>query len=427
MEFPLFGDLIVGGIKIKDGLFIGDTYAAQDIEFIFNNKITHIINCSCTELPNHFEGQGIEYLGVPWEETDTQILFDQRGQTLAIICEFVEKARELGESVLIHSVKGQSRASCAICAYLMQRYRWGFYKTLEFLDSRRPDLEIRRNFFEQLKVLADNISKKIKVSNDWNTMASVDPETKQEEIVIRNTFLNSKIDVNAPNMYIMRKKSRSKKKKGEKKRQKIKWADKTGKKRSIRTGVLPCGDLKRRLSYDRNATPEKGILKTRRINFTYLKEKIATEEREKLTKDLNSKNVTKTEPPKQVKPQSVGASLQRGKRSASSKRRDDSGSRPNKRLLGEVKKKRKTLSQSNSSKRLDSVKSAKRGGTPRRRKDGSDSTKKISNSYSRKQESEDHKMERKPNGYSRPPIGKKAVFNSALEKYKNESKHFLTV
>jgi hypothetical protein len=28
MDFPLFGDMIVGGIKIKDGLFIGDTYAA---------------------------------------------------------------------------------------------------------------------------------------------------------------------------------------------------------------------------------------------------------------------------------------------------------------------------------------------------------------------------------------------------------------
>ena len=29
MNFPLFPDYIVGGIKIKDGLFIGDIYAAQ--------------------------------------------------------------------------------------------------------------------------------------------------------------------------------------------------------------------------------------------------------------------------------------------------------------------------------------------------------------------------------------------------------------
>ena len=34
----------VGAIKIKDALFIGDELAAQDLEFVVNNKVTHIIN-----------------------------------------------------------------------------------------------------------------------------------------------------------------------------------------------------------------------------------------------------------------------------------------------------------------------------------------------------------------------------------------------
>lgn len=29
MAFALLGDCVVGGIKVKDGLFIGDQYAAQ--------------------------------------------------------------------------------------------------------------------------------------------------------------------------------------------------------------------------------------------------------------------------------------------------------------------------------------------------------------------------------------------------------------
>jgi hypothetical protein len=33
-----------GAIKIMDGLFIGDEFAAQDLEFVVTNKITHIIN-----------------------------------------------------------------------------------------------------------------------------------------------------------------------------------------------------------------------------------------------------------------------------------------------------------------------------------------------------------------------------------------------
>jgi len=39
-------DDMIGAIKIKDGLFIGDEFAAQDMEFVVANKVTRIINCS---------------------------------------------------------------------------------------------------------------------------------------------------------------------------------------------------------------------------------------------------------------------------------------------------------------------------------------------------------------------------------------------
>ena len=35
---------MIGAIKIKDGLFIGDELASQDLEFVVNNKVTHVIN-----------------------------------------------------------------------------------------------------------------------------------------------------------------------------------------------------------------------------------------------------------------------------------------------------------------------------------------------------------------------------------------------
>lgn len=37
-----------------------------------------------------------------------------------------------------------------IAVYLMRKYRWSLLKTLEFLNSRRPDLEIRSTFITQL-------------------------------------------------------------------------------------------------------------------------------------------------------------------------------------------------------------------------------------------------------------------------------------
>ena len=62
------------------------------------------------------------------------------------IFEFIELALSKAESVLIHSVRGQTRASCAIAAYLMRKYKWALLKTLEFLNARRPELEIRATF-----------------------------------------------------------------------------------------------------------------------------------------------------------------------------------------------------------------------------------------------------------------------------------------
>lgn len=43
------GDMI-GAIKIKDGLFIGDEMAAQDLEFVVANKVTRIIKYNFSNI-----------------------------------------------------------------------------------------------------------------------------------------------------------------------------------------------------------------------------------------------------------------------------------------------------------------------------------------------------------------------------------------
>lgn len=43
---PMMRPDMIGAIKIKDALFIGDELAAQDLEFVASNKVTHIINCA---------------------------------------------------------------------------------------------------------------------------------------------------------------------------------------------------------------------------------------------------------------------------------------------------------------------------------------------------------------------------------------------
>ena len=67
---------MIGAIKIKDGLFIGDEFAAQDLEFVVANKVTHIINCSGRQTMNHWEQIGVVYLTYNWLDQEHQILFD---------------------------------------------------------------------------------------------------------------------------------------------------------------------------------------------------------------------------------------------------------------------------------------------------------------------------------------------------------------
>ena len=73
---------------------------------------------------------------------------DSRDDNARSIFDFIEEAVKKTESVLVHSVRGQSRSATVIASYLMRKYRWGLMKTLEFLQSRRPDLEIRANFIQ---------------------------------------------------------------------------------------------------------------------------------------------------------------------------------------------------------------------------------------------------------------------------------------
>ncbi|KRW99053.1 hypothetical protein PPERSA_11654 [Pseudocohnilembus persalinus] len=187
----MIDDNMIGAIKIKDGLFIGDELAAKDLEFIVTNKVTHIINTSGKQIANFWENIGIAYLTLFWVENDNQVLFDPRNETVNEILDFVNEAHEQGESVLVHSVRGQSRACCVLASFFMMKYKWTLYKTLEFLNSRRPDLEIRASFFHQLTQLEQKLQKMgIGASySQWDPKLNTNDG---EDLVLTNTFLNAK-------------------------------------------------------------------------------------------------------------------------------------------------------------------------------------------------------------------------------------------
>jgi len=130
------------------------------------------------------------------------------------IFNFIEQAFKKSESVLVHSVRGQTRASSIIAIYLIKKYRWSLMKTLEFLNARRPDLEIRASFIQQLQDFEARLTAQGQgpKSFTWNELSSAPGKhivnnlspgiipnvLEKEELVLRNTFVNSQMGAIVP-------------------------------------------------------------------------------------------------------------------------------------------------------------------------------------------------------------------------------------
>ncbi len=159
------------------------------------NKVTHIINCAGRQVPNHWEPIGVKYLTYFWLDQDSQVILDSKDQVANECFAFITEALEKGDSVLVHSVKGQSRACTIVAAWIMRRYQWTLLKTLEFLNSRRPDLEIRANFIHQLtahenRLVSTGLGPK---TSKWTEVFEKTNEFENEELLLRNTYLNAQM------------------------------------------------------------------------------------------------------------------------------------------------------------------------------------------------------------------------------------------
>ncbi len=176
--------------KIKEGFYIGDKISAISIDVIIQFKITHMINATGNQIMNQWESIGISYLTLNWSETPSQILFDSKDEIANRIVEFVDGSLlGKGEGLLAHSFKGQNRVCIVVLIYLMKKYKWGLNKSMQFLKSKKQDVDIPIYFLEQLKHFEMRLKSRKELNNTdipWEFEGLKDPEEK----LLRNTYLN---------------------------------------------------------------------------------------------------------------------------------------------------------------------------------------------------------------------------------------------
>ena len=175
--------------KVKEGFYIGDKMSAICIEVIIQFKITHILNTTGTQVMNNWESIGIKYLTLNWTENENQILFDNKDEISNKIVEFIDKGIEEGEGLLAHSFKGQNRGCIVVIIYLMKKYRWSLNKSMEYLKSKKKDIDITPYFFKQLCNLEKRLLKRNEINIKdipWEFSNLKNPEEK----LLRNTYMN---------------------------------------------------------------------------------------------------------------------------------------------------------------------------------------------------------------------------------------------
>lgn len=188
---------ISGPVKLKDGVFFGDSFAANDIEFVAANKVSKIVNCAGREVLNHFESVGVEYLSFNWMDNDAQVIIDSRSNVVNSVSDFIDGALEKGESVLIHSVRGKSRCVTILAAYLMKKFKWKLNKALQFLQSRRSDVAIKAAFHRQLISFERRLALSVDLSSNWDIPPPSNGSCSMDHLIMFNTYINSQVGAKA--------------------------------------------------------------------------------------------------------------------------------------------------------------------------------------------------------------------------------------
>ena len=182
-------------VRAKDGIFIGNVVSARDASFLSMNKISHVINCCGFEVSNTFQYCGIRYLCFHWRDTPSAgNLFENsasEGRVVRQIREFIDNCLALGECVLIHSVKGINRCCVAAIAYLISKYSWNYENSATYLSLIHSDMSIKPFFSRQLRQLSKRLSTSAANSILLSNLTSNDLPVEGEQLLLRNTYLNT--------------------------------------------------------------------------------------------------------------------------------------------------------------------------------------------------------------------------------------------
>ena len=129
-------------IHIIDNLYLGDFRAADDLNILKQNKITHILNCAFN-LPNKFPNDLI-YKRLDLRDEPDQKIIEQMKEAYKYIKENSDK------NIFVHCVFGKSRSASVIIFYIMNEHKIDFNSAKDIVKAKRGIVNPNIGFQNQL-------------------------------------------------------------------------------------------------------------------------------------------------------------------------------------------------------------------------------------------------------------------------------------
>jgi hypothetical protein len=137
--------------EILPHVLFGNQRDASDRERLRELGVTHIINVT-SQLPLHFETDGIVYKRLPASDSGSQNLKQYFQDAIA----FIDGVREVNGRVLVHCQAGVSRSPTIVIAYLMARSQKTLADAFSYVKDRRTIVAPNLNFMGQLLEFEQN-------------------------------------------------------------------------------------------------------------------------------------------------------------------------------------------------------------------------------------------------------------------------------
>ena len=200
--------------QITDNIYIGGYLIAQDLNYLEKNFFTHVINCSLgssfetskneSAVKREYNQIGIKYLSIYLRDApDIDIIYH-----LYKIIDFIESDKKTkNKKILFHCIEGISRAPAMVIGYLMWKENIPFSRALDFIKSKRQNVDINLGFNIQLEKWENYLNSapdKILIFKLNQNMRLLEDEEKQldfnDKYLIKNQYKYYYINLKTDNI-----------------------------------------------------------------------------------------------------------------------------------------------------------------------------------------------------------------------------------